>query len=200
MTYLTEGVETGLSILECSKNANVQTTLGKSNFKNVDLRNLSEKVVLCIDNDGDKTFKDGVITNAVIRLLDAGKKVSIVMPDKIGNDLNDVLIQEGAKSVAKQLANSVDAKILLKSEIQAIKAKDSNVLNTTHAKQLHKINQDVTLGTEAYAKQMAQLQALDANTRRQINRISEAYKHDVLIHDQTLTKSYNTHNQKELER
>ena len=200
ITYLSEGIETGLSILECNRNANVQATLSKSNFKNVDLRNISEKVVLCLDNDGDKTFKDELITKSVIRLLDAGKKVSIVMPDKIGDDFNDVLRQKGAQSVAKQLANPVDAELLLKSEIQAIKAKENNLITSENIAKLRKGNQDATLGAAINAQQIAQLQALDAKARKQINQISEAYKHDVLIQNQTLAAPKITRVQKELER
>ena len=200
ITYLTEGIETGLSILECDPNANVQATLSKSNFKNVDLRNLSSKVVLCLDNDGDKTFKDELITKSVIRLLDAGKKVSIVMPDKTSADFNDALREEGAQSVAKQLANPVDAKTLLKSEIQAVKAKDKNFSTLEGAKQLRKLNQDTSLGAEVNEKQIAQLKALDASAKKQMNRISENYKHDILVHNQTLVRSTITRAQKELER
>ena len=200
ITYLTEGIETGLSILECDPNANVQATLSKSNFKNIDLRNISEKIILCLDNDGDRTFKDDLITKSVIRLLDAGKKVSIVVPDKIGADFNDVLREEGAQSVAKQLANPVDAKTLLKSEIQAIKAKDNSVSTLENMNKLRKLNQDTSLGVEVNAKQIAQLKVLDANARKQINRISEAYKHDILTQNQTLAKPPVTRAQKEIER
>ena len=122
------------------------------------------------------------------------------MPDKIGADFNDVLREEGAQSVAKQLDNPVDAKVLLKSEIQAIKAKENNAINSGSITKLHEANRDATLGAEVNVKQLAQLQALDANARKQINRISEAYKHNVLIQDQTLTTPTVTRVQKELER
>ena len=34
------------------KNVNVKITLSKSNFKNIDSKTLSEKVIFCVDNDG----------------------------------------------------------------------------------------------------------------------------------------------------
>ena len=53
-TYLTEGLETGLSLLEVNPEARVMTVLGKKNFETVDLSRLTNHVVLCVDNDGKK--------------------------------------------------------------------------------------------------------------------------------------------------
>ncbi|MBP6918893.1 MAG: hypothetical protein KBB94_08260 [Legionellaceae bacterium] len=122
------------------------------------------------------------------------------MPDKIGADFNDVLREEGAQSVAKKLANPVDAKALLKSEIQAIKSKDNEHLAIDNTKKLHRINQDTIIGVDVNAKQTAQLKALDTNVRKQLNRIAESYKNDVITHNQTLNKTTAAYVQKELER
>ena len=95
-TYLTEGVETGLSILAGDPNAKVLAMVGKKNFNKVDLTRLTDSVVLCLDNDGDVTFKDSVIEKAVLRLTEAGKFVSLILPKKMGDDLNDILKRDGA--------------------------------------------------------------------------------------------------------
>ena len=89
---------------------------------------------------------------------------------------------------------------MLKSEIQAIKAKDNSVSTLENMNKLRKLNQDTSLGVEVNAKQIAQLKVLDANARKQINRISEAYKHDILTQNQTLAKPPVTRAQKEIER
>ena len=103
-TYLTEGVETGLSILEHDPQAKVLAVLGKSNFKNVALNKLTEKVVICLDNDGRDMKQDPLIQDAIKRLIDAKKDVSAVMPQKIGYDFNDVLRKEGLLALKNQLS------------------------------------------------------------------------------------------------
>lgn len=78
--------------------------------------------MLCLDNDGKKTFKDLIIANAVTRLLESGKTVSIVIPNKAGHDFNDVLKEEGVKSLRTQLSNAVDATVFLKSAMKAVQS------------------------------------------------------------------------------
>jgi len=114
-TFLTEGVETGLSLLEVEKEAQIKTVLGKENFKNVDLSNLSEHIVLCVDNDGKKTFDDLVIVKSVLRLMEAGKSVSLMCPIQEGHDFDDVLKKEGKGVLQQYMADLVDVKSLFNS-------------------------------------------------------------------------------------
>lgn len=107
-THLTEGVETGLSLLEHDKNANVKALLSKSNFLNVDLNKIGNNVVLCLDNDGEKTFNDSIIIKSIARLQTAGKSVSVIMPKKNGDDFNDVLKTEGTDGIKEHLANKIN--------------------------------------------------------------------------------------------
>ena len=113
ITYLAEGVETGLSIVEGDANAKVFALMGKSNFKNIDLSKLTHHVVLCLDNDIEATLKDFVIEKSVARLIREGKSVSIMMPDKPGDDFNDVLKKEGPSKIMHYMKNTVDAKSFL---------------------------------------------------------------------------------------
>lgn len=110
VTYITEGVETGLSLLEHDPKAKVIAVLSKSNFQNIDLTHLSEKVILCLDNDGQKTFKDSAILNANLRLIEAGKNVTLVMPEKEGMDFNDVLKNDGAVELKRQISAPMSMK------------------------------------------------------------------------------------------
>ncbi|BCA93657.1 hypothetical protein TUM19329_00180 [Legionella antarctica] len=64
-TYVTEGVETGLSIVSVDNKARVVTVLGKGNFKNIKHHNLGKEVVLCVDNDGKDTYKTSLIIDAL---------------------------------------------------------------------------------------------------------------------------------------
>lgn len=136
ITYLTEGVVTGLSILEADPKALVLATSGKSNFPNIDLSRLTNKVVICVDNDGESTFKDStkdkacIIKQAVDRLERAGKSVSIILPKNVGDDLNDVLMKEGVSALKKYLKNPIDARsLLLKEKLKDKELKDFNLNN-----------------------------------------------------------------------
>lgn len=128
-THITEGVETGLSLLEHNKNARVMAVLSKSNFLNVDLKQLTEKVVLCLDNDGEKTFSDEIVKKAVVRLQGAGKTVSIVMPNKEGQDFNDVLRRDGVAGMKVQLGRNIDGQLIINSTIKSLEMLVESRLN-----------------------------------------------------------------------
>ena len=107
MSFVAEGVETGLSVREAIKDAHVIATLGKHNIKNVDPKTLSDTVVLIADNDGKQLKDDKQIMDAAARLSHAGKVVHVVMPESLGNktDMNDILKQKGTQGVLNTLAD-----------------------------------------------------------------------------------------------
>ncbi len=109
ITYFTEGVETGLSILEVDNTAKVRAVLGKQNFKKINPNDATKKVVLCVDNDGDATYsinkstQSNTIVDAAERLTQLGFDVMINLPNKKGEDLNDILLKIGKKGLERQL-------------------------------------------------------------------------------------------------
>jgi conjugative transfer relaxase protein TraI len=110
MTFISEGVETGLSIKDAVKNGNVVVTLGKANFVSIEPQSVGQKIVFCLDNDGMKSFADNTIHKAAQRLIDFGKEVFIAVPDQINNaktDYNDVARISGINSVKNNLDNSM---------------------------------------------------------------------------------------------
>jgi len=68
--------------------SDVFVTLGKINFMRVSIENLGQKVVFCLDDDGIKTFTDGVIHKAAQRLVDLGKEIFIAFPEQINEKSN----------------------------------------------------------------------------------------------------------------
>lgn len=118
-TYLTEGTETGLSLLKADSDVRVETVLGKSNFIHVNPDKLSKEVVICVDNDGDKTFDDLVVVKSVQRLIAAGKTVSLICPEQRGEDLNSVLINEGSEKVKGYMEKAVQVNKVFKSYEQS---------------------------------------------------------------------------------
>ncbi len=107
VTYLAEGIETGLSILNVDKKAHVLAVLGKSNFANISLGRLADKVVLALDNDGSKSLSDKIIHEAIKRIEDTGKEVYVIMPEKHKTDLNDVLKNDGYQALANLIHNPI---------------------------------------------------------------------------------------------
>tara|TARA_B100000678_G_scaffold291638_1_gene310256 strand:+ start:26550 stop:32435 length:5886 start_codon:yes stop_codon:yes gene_type:complete len=115
ITYLTEGVETGLSILESNPKARVLTVLGKENFAKVNVNQLTNEVVLCVDNDGKATFKyqnsgSNKILEAIEKLQENGIKINIILPKNKGEDLNDILIKSGKKALTDALNKPISPK------------------------------------------------------------------------------------------
>lgn len=110
IAYFTEGVETGLSILQTNEHARVYAVLGKANFSNIDPNECPKHVVICLDNDGKDTYKyakneqTNTIIKAAEKLHDSGIQVSLMIPKKEHTDLNDVLVKEGRDVLKKQLS------------------------------------------------------------------------------------------------
>lgn len=114
-TYLTEGVETGLSLLEIDNKRRVLAVLGKENFYKINEKLLTQKVILCIDSDGKNTFKlnkdnTNTILKASERLEKLGFDVSIIIPRETGKDLNDILKSKGKIALSNELSNPISPK------------------------------------------------------------------------------------------
>ncbi|WP_196214756.1 conjugative transfer relaxase/helicase TraI [Piscirickettsia salmonis] len=136
VSYLFKGVETALSSLNINKEAHVMALLSKSNLVNVDLKKLANKVVLCLDNDGVKTLTDRTIKKAIHRLVDAGKEVRIVMPEKDKTDFNDVLRKEGYSELSKQFNTTLSPQKFNEISIERL---------ANHSIKIDKINQKIEL-------------------------------------------------------
>ena len=60
-TYICEGVETGLSVLQAFPSEHVLVSLGKANMAKMDPDMMTEKVVFVLDNDGLDYCQDRLI-------------------------------------------------------------------------------------------------------------------------------------------
>ena len=60
-TYICEGVETGLSVLQAFPSEHVLVSLGKANMAKMDPDMMTEKVVFVLDNDGLDYTQDRLI-------------------------------------------------------------------------------------------------------------------------------------------
>ncbi len=129
LSILAEGVETAMSLRDVMPNDQIITTLGKSNYKNVDPAILGKTVVICLDNDGKDPTKDPVITKAVEQFQAAGKEVIVTMPKEIGADFNDVLKQGGRDAVTTLLKQDFERNAVIKNPMEALKEISANLRN-----------------------------------------------------------------------
>jgi len=114
VTFVSEGVETGLSVVQAFPHHQHFATLGKYNFNNLDISRLKSHVVLIWDNDGVDIASDPIFSKCAKRLLTNGKKVSIVFPPLIKGkkktDMNDILRSfgsTGVKNIIKKYKRNV---------------------------------------------------------------------------------------------
>ena len=131
ITYISEGIETGLSILNVKKNAHVLAVLGFSNFKNLDLDTVSNRVVICLDNDfkhkqklksldkKNKHIKQMELKNNTLKEIEnhfknTGKAVRFVLPNENNSDLNDVLKNKGFNALKDQMGHLMQAQDVIK--------------------------------------------------------------------------------------
>ncbi|MBA2650235.1 MAG: conjugative transfer relaxase/helicase TraI [Legionella sp.] len=112
VTYLAEGVETGLSIRDAVQNERVIATLGKQNLLNINMELLTDKIVLCLDNDGKPIKEDKVIIQTIERLRHHGKTVEIAMPAR-EKDFNDVSKSSGVQGVVETLSKAINVDKIL---------------------------------------------------------------------------------------
>ena len=102
-TFVAEGTETALSVLQVLPGDRVMATLGKGNLARIDPDLVTKKVVLVLDNDGTSYREDSLVLRAATRLLEAGKVVYLVWPDLLPGttktDMNDVLQHQGEDAV-----------------------------------------------------------------------------------------------------
>lgn len=150
--YLAEGPETALSIFAAMPKAHVKITLGKSNFKNINLEKCQKDVVLCLDNDSklenhEKTNgahkNDRAIQDAAEKFLSNGSTVWLAKPELAGQDYNDVLKAQGLNAIKESIENARTYKDFTKNTQDSGTLK-SNMLNQLDRK-LHLDNQNENL-------------------------------------------------------
>jgi hypothetical protein len=109
-TLIAEGIETGLSLASAIKQVNIRVTLSKSNFKNIDSHTLPERVVFCLDNDGQDIQSDKLIAQSAKRLIDNHKQVSFMFPTCLSSkkqDYNDVLKHAGQAAIQRDFEHRI---------------------------------------------------------------------------------------------
>lgn len=109
--FVAEGVETALSLKEAGLRGTIKATLGLSNLRhfvpqNSPHENSEAHIVVCADHDAPDSpaFRD--LEKSVLELQDKGLNVTVIKPETVGEDFNDVLKKQGSQGVRDILKKS----------------------------------------------------------------------------------------------
>jgi Ti-type conjugative transfer relaxase TraA len=109
--FITEGIETGLSIKEANVQGSILASLGISNMLNVAHQFKDRKIIFCADNDGKGTISQKRLEEGAQKLKSQGFDVGILMPSKEKSDFNDLLKENGKKEIQEIFyANNINVR------------------------------------------------------------------------------------------
>jgi hypothetical protein len=106
-TFVAEGPETAMSILESFPDSQVKITFGKSSFRHVYLTDVAKNIVLCLDNDVDNPSTEMLTKTAAETLEKVGKKVWIAKPEEAGKDYNDLIKEQGTDAIRRNIEQAI---------------------------------------------------------------------------------------------
>ncbi|MBY0292973.1 MAG: toprim domain-containing protein, partial [Alphaproteobacteria bacterium] len=114
--FVAEGVETALSLKEAGLKGTIKATLGLSNIKCLNPENLlngnpNTQIIVCADHDTPDSPATRSLQKAVLDLQSKGFSVTVVKPDKLNEDFNDVLKAKGAEGVREILKRNLPKEI-----------------------------------------------------------------------------------------
>ena len=120
---IAEGVETALSFRETVIKGEIKSSLGLSNIKNLEPKDPNTHVIICGDHDAPGSAAAKALEKSVHALQKKGFKVTVIKPDKLGEDFNDVLKIKGPGGIReileKQLPKDLLVSILTSPEKQS---------------------------------------------------------------------------------
>ncbi|MBY0501360.1 MAG: MobA/MobL family protein [Alphaproteobacteria bacterium] len=105
--FIAEGVETALSIKEAGVKGNIKASLGLSNIKQlipeISKETLITHIIICADHDKPASPAVHGLEKSILALKEKGFVVTVVKPDKLNKDFNDVLKTKGSEGVREIL-------------------------------------------------------------------------------------------------
>lgn len=114
--FVAEGVETALSLKEAGLKGTIKATLGLSNIKRLTPENLLNgsphtQIIVCADHDSPDSPAARSLQKAVLDLQNKGFSVTVIKPDKLNEDFNDVLKTKGREGVREILQRNLPKEI-----------------------------------------------------------------------------------------
>lgn len=110
ITYVSEGLEDALSIKQVQPDANILSSFGVGQLKNLSIEPGTKTIVLCADNDeiGSNTKKP--MLEAMQKWVEQGYQVRLAMPfsNALKTDFNDLPKHQGEQGISKCLKNTLE--------------------------------------------------------------------------------------------
>lgn len=105
--FITEGVETALSLKEAGLQGTIKASLGLTNMGHIEPQKSNTPIVICGDHDAPQSPAAKSLQKSVHTLQERGFKVTVIKPDTLGEDFNDVLKKQGPKGVREIIKQAV---------------------------------------------------------------------------------------------
>jgi phage/plasmid primase-like uncharacterized protein len=96
---IAEGVETALSLKESGLQGTIKASLGLSNIARLEPPDPNTHIIICGDHDGPDSMATKTLEKSAVALQERGFKVTVIKPDQLGEDFNDVLKKQGPQKV-----------------------------------------------------------------------------------------------------
>lgn len=101
--FVAEGVETALSLKEAGVQGTIKASLGLFNIKRLEPKDSQTPLIICADHDAVDSPATQNLEKSVTALQEKGFAVSVVKPNTLGEDFNDVLKKKGPEGVQAYL-------------------------------------------------------------------------------------------------
>lgn len=99
LLFIAEGVETALSLKSAGLKGTIKASLGLSNIKRLVPESSHTRIVICADHDAVDSPATQSLEKSIIALKEKGFSVTVIKPNKLHEDFNDVLKREGSQKV-----------------------------------------------------------------------------------------------------
>src|SRR3990167_8842254 len=107
LLFIAEGIETALSLKEAGIKGTIKASLGLSNIKRLEPADITSHIIICGDHDTSESPATKSLEKSAQVLQERGYKVTVIKPDKLGEDFNDVLKTKGPEGVREILAKNL---------------------------------------------------------------------------------------------
>ncbi len=129
LVVIAEGVETALSLKEAGVQGTIKASLGLSNIKNLEPQDPNAHIIICADHDASDSPASKSLEKSVTALQEYEFKVTVIKPDTLGEDFNDVLKAKGPEGIREIFAKSLPKRFyaFMQNHIETLSQKDSHV-------------------------------------------------------------------------
>ncbi len=132
--FIAEGVETALSLKSAGVKGTIQASLGLSSIRQLEPQDPQTPIIICADHDTPNSPAAKSLEKSVLALQEKGLQVTVIKPDKLNQDFNDVLKEKGPEGVREILQRNlpisfIKAPALQESSFEKIEAKCMKILS-----------------------------------------------------------------------